>query len=431
MNHFNYQGGALSAEDIPLARIADEVGTPCYCYSTAALSQRYGAFAGAFADQPVTICYALKANSNLAVVRTLVALGSGADVVSGGEIRQARAAGVPGSGIVFSGVGKSSAEMVFGLETGILQFNVESEPELETLNALAVARGRRAPVALRINPDVDSATHDKIATGHGGSKFGIDIARAPAVFARAASLPGIAPSGVAVHIGSQLTDLAPFETAFTRVADLVRKLRAAGLACDRVDLGGGLGIRYADETPPEPAAYAALVKRVFAELGCQLLLEPGRVLVADAGVLLTRILYLKKTTAKTFVIVDAAMNDLLRPALYGAHHAILPLKAAVEGAALAPVDVVGPVCESGDVFAEARPLPPLAQGDLLAIGSAGAYGAVMASTYNSRLPAAEVLVKGSRYAVVRERASLDDLLSVDRLPPWLAGRPAAVRRGAV
>ncbi len=427
MNHFAHRGGVLHAEEVSLADIAAAVGTPFYCYSTATLERHYRVFAAAFADLPATVCYSLKANSNLAVVRTLAALGAGADVVSGGELRRALAAGVPADRIVFSGVGKTGDEMTLGLDAGILQFNVESVTELEALGELATTRRRRAPVALRINPDVDARTHGKITTGTRHSKFGIPIARVAAAADRAAALPGIAFVGLAVHIGSQMTDLAPFEAAFGRMADLARALRADGHAIERLDLGGGLGIRYADETPPELDAYAAVVKRAAAGLGCRLLLEPGRVLVGNAGVLVTRVLDVKEAGERTFVVVDAAMNDLLRPALYDAEHAIEPVVAPPQGTARAPVDVVGPVCESADVFAKDRSLPPVATGDLLAIRTAGAYGAVMSSSYNARPLTPEVLVKASAFAVVRRRPTFDETVAAECLPDWLTEQPERAR----
>ena len=437
MNHFDYRDGALHAEDVALKDIAEAVGTPFYCYSTATIERHYRVFTAAFADAPATVCYSLKANSNLAVVRTLAELGAGADVVSGGELRRALAAGVPAERIVFSGVGKTRDEMALGLDAAILQFNVESVAELDALSELAAAAGARAPVALRINPDVDARTHGKITTGTRATKFGIPIAQAPAAAARAATLPAVDLVGLAVHIGSQLTDLAPFEAAFGRMADLARTLRADGHAIERLDFGGGLGIRYTDETPPDPEAYAAVAKRAVSGLGCRLLLEPGRVLVGNAGVLVTRVLDVKEAGGHTFVVVDAAMNDLLRPALYDAQHAIEPVTEPLPEAARAPVDVVGPVCESADSFTKNRPLPPVAAGDLLAIRTAGAYGAVMASSYNARPLTPEVLVKGSAYAVVRRRPSFDETVAAEHMPDWLVetpgrapGRATVGRRGA-
>ncbi len=372
MSEFAYRGGTLHAEEVSLAEVAEAVGTPFYCYSTAVVERRYRAFAAAFEGLGATVCYSLKANSNLAIVRTLAALGAGADVVSGGELRRARAAGVPPERIVFSGVGKTRDELAFALDTGIHQVNVESLSEVEALSEIATARRVRAPVALRVNPDVDARTHAKITTGTRDTKFGIAYARAGEVYVRAASLPSIDLVGLAVHIGSQLTDLGPFEAAFARMADLVRSFRSEGRAVERLDLGGGLGIRYRDETPPSPEEYAAMVKRATAGLDCRLLLEPGRAIVGDAGVLVTRVLYVKDAGNRTFVIVDAAMNDLPRPALYGAYHAIEPVAVPAPAAAVAPVDIVGPVCESADAFATGRALPPVAEGDLLVIRTAGA-----------------------------------------------------------
>ena len=433
MNHFAYRDGALHAEEVPLADIAEAVGTPLYCYSTATLERHYRVFAAAFAGVPATVCYSLKANANLALVRTLAALGAGADVVSGGELRRALAAGVPAGRVVFSGVGKTREEMALALDAGILQLNVESVSELDALSEVAASRGVRAPVALRVNPDVDAHTHEKITTGRRDNKFGIPLARAGEVYARAAALAGIELVGLAVHIGSQLTGLAPLEAAFERMAALARELRAAGHPVERLDLGGGLGIRYGDETPPLPDAYAGMVKRVTGGLGCRLLLEPGRVLVGNAGVLVTRVLYVNDGGRRTFVVVDAAMNDLLRPALYGAYHPIEPVVEPAPGAAESPVDIVGPVCESGDLFAADRPMPPLAAGDLLAIRAAGAYGAVMASSYNSRPLVPEVLVKDAAFAVVRRRPGDDEMLALESLPDWLddAPGPAASRARGV
>ncbi|MEE8623567.1 MAG: diaminopimelate decarboxylase [Alphaproteobacteria bacterium] len=419
MSHFAYRNGELCAEEVPLARVAVEVGTPFYCYSTAAIVDHYRAFAEAFAGQPATICYALKANSNLAVVRTLAELGAGADVLSEGELKRALAAGVAPQRIVFSGVGKSRDELALALETGVLQINLESEPELEALSKIAAAKGVRAPVAVRVNPDVDAATHRKITTGRKENKFGIDLERARAVYAHAASLPGMNIVGVATHIGSQITELAPFRDAFALLAKLVEDLRADGHDIRRLDLGGGLGIRYENEAPPPPREYAAMVRDVTGALGCEIVLEPGRALVGNAGVLLTSVLYLKKGTSRTFVIVDAAMNDLMRPSIYDAYHAITPVSAPEAGAEQTVVDVVGPVCETSDIFAKDRPLSVVQSGDLLAIRSAGAYGAVMASGYNSRPLVAEVLVKGGRFAVIRPRQSIDDVLGGERMPDWL------------
>jgi diaminopimelate decarboxylase len=414
---FAYRAGTLHAEGVALADVAAAVGTPFYCYSSAGLADRYRAYATAFADQRATICYAVKASSNLSVIRTFARLGAGADVVSEGELRRALAAGVVPERIVFSGVGKTRAEMRFALESGIHQINVESVPELETLNEVAVAMGRRAPVVLRVNPDVDALTHAKISTGKSENKFGIDLAHIAGIARRAADMPGIEFAGLAVHIGSQLTDLAPFRLAFMRLAELVTALRADGIAVSRVDLGGGLGIAYRDEAPLPLADYAAMVKGVFGNLGVALALEPGRSLVGNAGVLVSSAIAVKDGLTRRFLILDAAMNDLIRPTLYEAWHDIVPVIAG--SGRLAPVDVVGPICETGDTFATQRMLPPIAAGELVAILSAGAYGAAMSSTYNSRPLVPEVLVRGNDYAVIRPRQSYAELLAQDRLPGWL------------
>jgi diaminopimelate decarboxylase len=420
MTGFSYRGGVLNAESVPLPRIAEAVGTPVYVYSSAVLAERYERFRRALSGLDATICYALKANDTLAVVRTLADLGAGADVVSEGELAIARAAGVPAQKTVFAGVGKSRAEMEAGIGAGILQFNVESLPELEALDQVARAMGRKAPVALRINPDVDARTHAKITTGKSENKFGVPIDEAMEAAQRAVACAGIDLAGLAVHIGSQLTDIEPFRAAFAKMVDLAMAVRAAGMPLKRLDLGGGLGLSYAGEAPPTPEAYAAMVKEVTRPLGLPLLFEPGRHLVGEAGMLLTRVLYVKAGRSRRFVIVDAGMNDLIRPTLYDAHHAMLPVAEPGEEDHLERVDVVGPICESGDVFAEQRPLPPVSSGALLAIGTAGAYGSVMASYYNARPPAAEVMVKGDRFAVIRPRATIEEMIGRDRLPEWLA-----------
>jgi diaminopimelate decarboxylase len=421
MDHFQYRGGALNAEDVPLSRIAADVATPFYCYSTATLERHYRVFQEAFGKRPVTICFAVKANSNLAVIRTLASLGAGADVVSVGEMKRALKAGVPASRIVYSGVGKTEQEMAAALDAGIFQFNVESDVELAQLDRVARAKGTKAPVAFRINPDVDALTHAKIATGKSETKFGIDWTRAREIYAMAAKLPGVRVQGIAMHIGSQLTDLAPFKEAFGRLRDLVKALRADGHPIERVDLGGGLGIPYGGTYPsaPDPVAYARTILEAVGDLDCHLVLEPGRLLVGNAGVLVTRVLYLKKTATKTFAVVDAAMNDLLRPALYDAYHEIVPVAEASPGAHLNKMDVVGPVCETGDILGLERSLPPLAPGDLLAIRTAGAYGAVMSSTYNARPLVPEVLVKGDDFAVIRRRVEVDEMLSWESFPHWM------------
>ncbi len=421
MHHFAYHNGVLHAEDVPLPRIAEAVGTPLYCYSTATLSRHYQVFAGAFSDVNALVCYAVKANSNLAVIRTLGALGAGADVVSEGELIRALAAGVPASRIVFSGVGKSEDEIARALDANIMQFNVESEPELEALDRIARAKGKRAPVAIRINPDVDAKTHEKISTGRAENKFGIPWKDAGKVYAHAGAMPGIEVTGIAVHIGSQITALDPFVTAFQSLRSLIVQLRNDGHRIRRADLGGGLGIPYdhGQQAPPAPQAYADAVKPIMAGLDLQLVFEPGRMIVGNAGILLARVLYVKEGEARRFVVVDAAMNDLIRPALYDAWHDIVPVAAPADDAPLSPVDVVGPVCETGDTFARARALPPLKAGDLVAFLSAGAYGAVQASTYNTRPLVPEVLVSGDQMAVVRERPSIEAMLAQDRLPSWL------------
>jgi diaminopimelate decarboxylase len=421
VDHFVYRRHRLYAEDVPLEVIAERVKTPVYVYSAATMERHYRVFADALAGLPATVCYAVKANSNIAVIRTFARLGAGADVVSGGELRAALAAGVPGSRIVYSGIGKTAEEMAAALRAGIMQINVESEPELETLDAVARATGHRARVAIRINPDVDANTHAKISTGRSENKFGIEWTGAHRVYARAAAMPGIAVVGAAVHIGSQLTDLGPYRTAFHRLRDLVAMLRADGHRIDTLDLGGGLGIPYGTENVPvpTPAAYADIVRTTVGDLGCRLILEPGRMLVGNAGVLLTRVLYVKEGSTRTFVIVDAAMNDLMRPALYAAYHGIVPVVEPSERTPLREVDVVGPVCETGDTFATDRPLPPVAAGDLLALRSAGAYGAVMASTYNVRPLVPEVLVSEDRFAVIRPRMNVEELLARERIPGWM------------
>ncbi|MBM3528530.1 MAG: diaminopimelate decarboxylase [Alphaproteobacteria bacterium] len=421
MHHFDYRSGVLHAEAVDLAKLADAAGTPFYCYSTATLERHYRVFAGAFADVPSLVCYAVKANSNQAVIATLAKLGCGADVVSGGELKRARAAGVPAEKIMFSGIGKTAAELAMALDENVLCVNVESEPELELLSQIAKSKGRTANVSVRVNPDVDPKTHHKIATGRAENKFGIPISRAREVYAHAAKLPGIRVTGVDMHIGSQIVELSPFDDAFALLSEFVRELRADGHTIEHVDLGGGLGIPYREdnEPPPDPTAYAAVVKRATRGLDCKLIFEPGRLIVGNAGILVTRVLYVKRGEAKTFVIVDAAMNDLIRPTLYDAHHDIRPVREAAPGAPRAIVDVVGPVCESGDYLAHDRGLTAADPGDLLAVMTAGAYGAVQAGTYNTRALVPEVLVRGSDWSVVRPRLEVDALIGLDRLPPWL------------
>ncbi|MEM6488996.1 MAG: diaminopimelate decarboxylase [Pseudomonadota bacterium] len=427
MDHFIYRDGALCAEDVPLAEIAAEVGTPAYVYSTATLERHYRVFDEALAGTDHLIAYALKANSNLAVVATLARLGAGADVVSGGELARALAAGVDPARIVFSGVGKTEGEMRDALAAGIGHFNVESAPELERLSAVATAMGATARIAVRVNPDVDAGTHAKISTGKSENKFGVPIDAAPELYARAAALPGIEVIGVDVHIGSQLTALAPFEAAFAKVSALTQRLRDAGHRITRLDLGGGLGIPYVatNQAPPLPFDYGALIRRTVGDLGCQIVIEPGRLIAGNAGVLLSRVLYRKHGAGRDFLILDAAMNDLIRPAMYEAHHDIVPVREPAADSPIGPVDVVGPVCETGDTFARQRPLPPLQAGDLVAFRSAGAYGAVMSSEYNTRPLAPEVLVSGARFAVVRARPTLAEILARDSVPDWIYGPTSA------
>ena len=429
---FSYSNGELHAEDVPVSRIAAAVGTPFYLYSTAGFTALYRRFAEALAPETPLICYAVKANSNLAVLRHFAGLGAGADVVSEGELRRALAAGVPPERIIFSGVGKTAVEMEAALAADIHQINVESLPELRRLSDIASAQGRIARVGIRVNPDVDAHTHVKISTGRKENKFGIELDEAVAAYRLAGELPGIEPVGLAVHIGSQLVDLEPYRRAFERAAELVLELRAIGFAVARMDLGGGIGIRYHAERPLEPTSYARLVREIFGSLGLALAFEPGRALSASAGLLVSQVVYVKESSAKRFVIVDAAMNDLIRPALYDAWHDIVPVRLPGPGASLNPADVVGPVCETGDTFAVDRDLPPLAAGDLVAFTAAGAYGAVMSTTYNSRLLVPEVLVSGDRFAVIRARPSYDALLSLDTIPDWLSdvSEEPARKRGA-
>lgn len=418
MDHFSYKNGSYHAEDVALDKIAKEVGTPFYCYSTATLSRHYQVFSGHFSEIGAKVCFAIKANSNLGILKTLASLGCGADVVSEGEIRLALAAGMKPSDIVFSGVGKTADEMAFALEKNIFQFNIESYPELELLNDVAISKDMKARIAVRVNPDVDPKTHAKISTGQKASKFGIDIALAMPIYRLASSMRGIEVQGVSVHIGSQLTNLEPFAQAFARVRAFVGELRAEGFTIKTLDLGGGLGIPYGQEEPPLPDAYAEIAKRETEGLGCQVIFEPGRVLVGNAGILVTKVIYVKKGEGRTFVIVDAAMNDLIRPTLYGAYHDIVHVVPAGGNVATELVDIVGPVCETGDIFAEQRLLKLPEPGDLMAFRSAGAYGAVMSGTYNARPLIAEVMVKGKDYAVVRPRQTYEQLLARDKIPSW-------------
>lgn len=422
MHHFAYRDGVLHAEDVPVTEIAAAVGTPFYCYSTATLERHYRVFSSAFAGIPTLVCYAMKANSNQAVLATLARLGAGMDVVSEGELRRALAAGVPGERIMFSGVGKSEAEQALGLDADILCFNVESEPELIQLSRVASQKGKTARVSIRINPDVDAKTHAKISTGKAENKFGIPWQRAREVYSQAASLPGIAVTGIDMHIGSQITELEPFDAAFSRLGELIGSLRADGHAIEHIDLGGGLGIPYRDnnEPPPHPDAYAAVVRKHVEQLGCRIIFEPGRLIAGNAGILVSSVVYVKKGAGKTFVIVDAAMNDLIRPTLYDAYHEVRPVTLSRIEEPRIRADVVGPVCETGDFIAHDREIPPVEAGDLIAVFSAGAYGAVQASTYNSRLLVPEVLVREGEFAVVRPRPTFDDMIGLDRLPGWLA-----------
>ncbi|MFG6517750.1 diaminopimelate decarboxylase [Sulfitobacter sp. 1A13496] len=421
MDHFLYKDGVLHAEDVSLAEISAAVGTPVYVYSTATLLRHFHLFDDALSGMDHLVCYAMKANSNQAVLRTLAQAGAGMDVVSGGEYRRAKAAGVPGDKIVFSGVGKTREEIELALTGGIRQFNVESEPEMILLDVVARELGKVAPITIRVNPDVDAKTHAKIATGKSENKFGIPIARAREVYAMAAKLPGLNIVGIDVHIGSQLTDLAPFEQAYGKVAELTEVLRADGHDIRRLDLGGGLGIPYerSNSAPPLPTDYGAMVQRTLGHLGCEVEIEPGRLIAGNAGVLVSEVIYLKSGEGRDFLILDAAMNDLIRPAMYDAWHDIVPLNEPAPGAEPRPVDIVGPVCESGDTFAKQRMMPVLGSGDLVAFRSAGAYGAVMSSEYNSRPLIPEVLVNGDQFAVIRPRPSFDEMINRDTIPEWL------------
>jgi diaminopimelate decarboxylase len=418
VHHFEYRDGTLHAEDVDLNDLAREVGTPFYVYSSATLRRHVRVVKEAFEGIPTLLAYAMKANSNQAVLRLMASEGCGADVVSLGELERALAAGIPPDKIVFSGVAKTVAEMRRGLEAGIKCFNLESEPELERLSMVAADMGRTARVSVRVNPDVDARTHAKISTGKSENKFGIPFRRARDVYRRIAELPNVEAVGVDMHIGSQITDLEPFGNAFGLMAELVTALRGDGHGIEHVDVGGGLGIPYHhdQEAPPHPEAYAAVVRDKVGQLGCSLVIEPGRLLVGNAGILVTRVEYVKRGETD-FVIVDAAMNDLIRPTLYEAHHDIMP----VNHSNLAPItgDIVGPVCETGDYLARGRTIPGVAEGDLLAVMSAGAYGAVMASTYNSRPLVPEVLVDGSRWHVIRPRKPIEELLALDSVPDWL------------
>lgn len=421
MNHFDYKDGVLHAEDVAITTIAQAVGTPFYCYSTATLERHYKVFSAAFDDIPSLVCYAMKANSNQAVLTTLSQLGSGADVVSMGELLRALKAGIPPEKIMFSGVGKTNAELDAGLNAGILCFNIESVPELRSLSARAVALDKTAKVSFRINPDIDAGTHAKISTGKKGDKFGIPWADAIDIYALAATLPGIEVTGIDMHIGSQITDLEPFDRAFARLEGLIRQLRSNGHDIGHIDLGGGLGIPYRKDNmpPPDPGAYADVVKKHVRALDCTIIFEPGRLIAGNAGILVGEVIFVKPGDDKSFIIGNTAMNDLIRPTLYDAWHEILPVSEPVPGASMITCDLVGPVCETGDYIALDRQLPEMSPGDLYAIGSAGAYGAVQSGTYNSRLLVPEVLVRGNQFHVIRPRPDYDALIAMDSLPDWL------------
>ena len=421
MDHFLYRDGALLAEDVAISEIAAAVGTPFYVYSTATLLRHFKAFDDALDGMDHLVCYAMKANSNQAVLKTLAQAGAGMDVVSAGEYLRAKAAGVPGDKIVFSGVGKTVSEIRLALEGGIRQFNVESEPEMEVLDAVARSMDKVAPITIRVNPDVDAKTHAKIATGKSENKFGIPIARAREVYRMAAAMPGLEVVGIDVHIGSQLTDLTPFELAYQKVAELTEQLRADGHTIRRLDLGGGLGIPYerSNAAPPLPTDYGAMVQKTLGHLGCEIEIEPGRLIAGNAGLMVSEVIYVKSGEGRDFLIIDGAMNDLIRPAMYEAHHDIIPVVEAEAGAEQQPYDIVGPVCESGDTFAKQRMMPKLVAGDLVAFRSAGAYGAVMASEYNSRALIPEVLVHGDQFAVIRRRPTFDEMINRDTIPEWL------------
>lgn len=421
MDHFIYTDGTLHAEDVQISEIAAQVGTPFYVYSTATLQRHYQVFDEALAGMDHFICYAMKANSNMAVLRVMAQMGAGMDVVSGGEYARAIAAGVPGEHIVFSGVGKTREEMILALNGGIRQFNIESEPELDLLNEVALSLGKVAPITVRVNPDVDAKTHAKIATGKSDNKFGIPISKARDVYAVAGAMKGVEIVGIDVHIGSQLTDLTPYETAFEKVAELTETLRADGHNIRRLDLGGGLGIPYerSNTAPPLPMEYGEVVRRTVGHLGCEIEIEPGRLIAGNAGILVTSVIYRKEGEGRDFLIVDAAMNDLVRPAMYEAHHDIIPVVQSAVGTETTPHDIVGPICESGDTFAKERNMPVMQSGDLVAFRSAGAYGAVMSSEYNSRPLIPEVLVNGDQFAVVRARPTYEEMIDRDTIPNWM------------
>jgi diaminopimelate decarboxylase len=421
MNHFEARAGELHCEDVPLRRIAEEVGTPVYVYSTATLVRHFQVFRDAFAPREVEVAYAVKANSNLSVLATLAGLGAGADTVSEGEIRRALRAGIPAAKVVFSGAGKTRTELEFAIEAGVGQINVESEPELDLLMQVAAARGARPNIAIRVNPDVGAGGHAKISTGKAENKFGVSLSEAERLYAKASNSAAVKPVAVACHVGSQITDLEPLEKAYRTLRDLAARLRAEGMEVAKLDLGGGLGVPYFNQPePPAPEALGEVVKRVFEGFDVALTLEPGRVITANAGVLLSRVIHVHhRPEGRQFLVLDAAMNDLIRPAMYDAYHDIRPVVVADPAAPLQPYDVVGPICETGDTFSRDRQLPPFKAGDLVAFMSAGAYGAVMSSEYNTRPLVPEVLVNGSNYAVVRPRPTYDEILAREPMAPWL------------
>jgi diaminopimelate decarboxylase len=418
MDHFQYKNQELYADDVAIREIAKEVGTPFYCYSQSTLERHYTVFADAVKDIDATICFAVKANSNISVIKALSDLGAGADVVSVGELKRALKAGVPANKIVFSGVGKSRSDLIFAVQTGIRQINVESEEELTLLNEVAQDLGKRMPIVLRVNPDVDAKTHEKISTGKSDNKFGIDWTRAVEVYQRASNMAGVDPKGLACHIGSQLVDLEPFRAAFRRMKEMVTELRGLGLDVTRLDLGGGLGIPYDEQDTPLPVEYGKLVVEELGDLNVEFEFEPGRMIVGNAGILVSEVLYIKKSPSKTFAVIDAAMNDLMRPSLYAAYHAIVPVEEAENGVEKVTYDVVGPICETGDTFAKDRVLAPLKVGDLVAFRTAGAYGASMSNTYNSRALVPEVMVKGDKFALIRKRIDIEELMDYESLTNW-------------
>ena len=421
MDHFLYRSGTLCAEEVPVPGIAAAVGTPFYLYSTATLERHFKLFDEGLDGLEHLVCFAVKSNSNQAVLKTLAALGAGMDVVSGGEYLRARAAGVPGGRIVFSGVGKTRDEMRLALKGGVRQVNLESEPEMRALNDIAEEIGVTVPVSVRVNPNVDAGTHEKISTGKSENKFGVPISRARKVYAEAAALPALDVAGIDVHIGSQLTDLAPFEQAYLKVAELTGQLRAEGHDIRRLDLGGGLGIPYerSNAAPPLPTEYCELIKRTVGHLECEIEIEPGRLISGNAGIMVASVIYVKSGEERNFLVLDSAMNDLVRPSMYASFHEIIPVREPDPGVPRAPFDIVGPVCETGDTFARERHMPPVAAGDLVAFRSAGAYGAVMSSEYNTRPLIPEVLVKGNQFAVIRPRPSIDEIINRDIIPEWV------------